>query len=85
METHEPDGRQRRLLQRFLLNGSPHASLPRLKAGDRVRLRIVNGASSTYLWLRYSGGKIRVVASDGKDVVPVDVDRMIIAVSRPTM
>lgn len=67
--------------ERFLLNGSPHASLPRLKAGDRVRLRIVNGASSTYFWLRYSGGKILVVASDGKDVVPVDVDRMIIAVS----
>lgn len=66
---------------RFLLNGTPHASLPRLKGGDRVRLRIVNGASSTYFWLRYAGGKIRVVASDGKDVVPVNVDRMIIAVS----
>lgn len=66
---------------RFLLNGTPHASLPRLKGGDRVRLRIVNGASSTYFWLRYAGGKIRVVASDGKDVVPVDVDRMMIAVS----
>lgn len=66
---------------RFLLNGTPQASLPRLKGGDRIRLRIVNGASSTYFWLRYAGGKIRVVASDGKDVVPVDVDRMIIAVS----
>lgn len=67
--------------ERFLLNGSPQASLPRLKGGDRIRLRIVNGASSTYFWLRYAGGKIRVVASDGKDVVPVDVDRMMIAVS----
>lgn len=66
---------------RFLLNGTPQASLPRLKGGDHIRLRIVNGASSTYFWLRYAGGKIRVVASDGKDVVPVDVDRMIIAVS----
>ncbi|WP_295927866.1 multicopper oxidase domain-containing protein [uncultured Akkermansia sp.] len=66
---------------RFLLNGTPQASLPRLKGGDRIRLRIVNGASSTYFWLRYAGGKIRVVASDGKDVVPVDVDRMMIAVS----
>ena len=65
----------------FLLNGIPRASLPRLRGGDRIRLRIVNGASSTYFWLRYAGGKIRVVASDGKDVVPVDVDRMIIAVS----
>ncbi len=67
--------------ERFLLNGSSQASLPRLKGGDRLRLRIVNGASSTYFWLRYAGGKIRVVASDGKDVVPVDVDRMMIAVS----
>lgn len=66
---------------RFLLNGTPQASLPRLKGGDHIRLRIVNGASSTYFWLRYAGGKIRVVASDGKDVVPVDVDRMMIAVS----
>ena len=66
---------------RFLLNGTPQATMPRLKGGDRIRLRIVNGASSTYFWLRYAGGKIRVVASDGKDVVPVDVDRMIIAVS----
>ena len=65
----------------FLLNGIPRASLPRLRGGDRIRLRIVNGASSTYFWLRYAGGKIRVVASDGKDVVPVDVDRMVIAVS----
>lgn len=67
--------------ERFLLNGSPQAVLPRLKAGDRIRLRIVNGASSTYFWLRYAGGRIRVTASDGKDVVPVDVDRMMIAVS----
>lgn len=67
--------------ERFLLNGTPKAILPRLKAGYRIRLRIVNGASSTYFWLRYAGGKIRVVTSDGKDVVPVDVDRMMIAVS----
>ena len=31
--------------------------------------------------LRYSGGKITVVASDGNDVEPVEVDRLIIAVS----
>ena len=51
------------------------------RAGDKVRLRIINGSSSTYFWLRYAGGKMTVVASDGKDVVPVEVDRMIIGVS----
>jgi len=54
---------------------------PQLRAGDKVRLRIINGSSSTYFWLRYAGGKMAVVASDGKDVAPVEVDRMIIGVS----
>src|ERR1700722_2493630 len=66
---------------RFLVNGRPGDVQPRFHAGDRVRLRIINGSSSTYFWLRYGGGKMTVVASDGKDVVPVEVDRMIIGVS----
>ena len=52
-----------------------------LKAGDKVRLRISNGGASSYFWLRYAGGKITVVANDGNDVEPVEVDRLIIAVS----
>ena len=66
---------------RFLVNGRPGDTEPQFHAGDRVRLRIINGSSSTYFWLRYGGGKMTVVASDGKDVVPVEVDRMIIGVS----
>lgn len=65
----------------FLINGRRTQKQPRLHAGDRIRLRIVNGASSTYFWLQYAGGKITVVAADGKDIVPVEVDRMMIAVS----
>ncbi len=57
------------------INGKP------LKAGDKIRLRISNGGASSYFWLRYAGGKITVVANDGNDMVPVDVDRLIIAVS----
>lgn len=52
-----------------------------LKAGDKVRLRVSNGGASSYFWLRYAGGKMTVVASDGNDVEPVEVDRLIIAVS----
>lgn len=65
----------------FLLNGATEQSLSKLHAGDKIRLRIVNGGSSTYFWLQYAGGKITVVAADGKDIDPVEVDRMIIAVS----
>lgn len=65
----------------FLANGERDTYIAPFKAGQKVRLRIINGASSTYFWLRYAGGKITVVASDGKDVEPVEADRMIIAVS----
>lgn len=66
----------------FLVNGKNQYQVPnKLKAGDKVRLRIANGGASTYFWLTYAGGKITVVANDGNDVVPVEVDRLIIAVS----
>jgi len=42
---------------------------------------VINGSSSTYFWLRYAGGAITVVATDGKEVVPVEVDRLIVGVS----
>jgi CopA family copper-resistance protein len=66
----------------FLVNGKNQYQAPNnLKAGDKVRLRIANGGASTYFWLTYAGGKITVVGTDGNDVTPVEVDRLIIAVS----
>jgi CopA family copper-resistance protein len=65
----------------FLLNGRNQSQQPQFKAGDKVRLRIANAGASNYFWLKYAGGKITVVATDGNDVEPVEVDRLIIAVS----
>lgn len=65
----------------FLLNGKNQQEQPQFRAGDKVRLRIANAGASDYFWLSYAGGKITVVASDGNDVEPVEVDRLIIAVS----
>ncbi|WP_342084883.1 multicopper oxidase domain-containing protein [Dyadobacter sp. OTU695] len=66
---------------RFLINGKNESQLSQFKPGDKVRLRISNGGASTYFWLTYAGGKMTVVASDGNEVEPVEVDRLIIAVS----
>jgi len=66
---------------KFLINGKNQNEQPQYKAGDQVRLRIANAGASSYFWLTYSGGTITVVASDGNDVEPVEVDRLIIAVS----
>lgn len=75
---------------KFLINGTSESQVPSplgraeggaFKAGDKVRLQISNGGASSYFWLTYAGGKITVVASDGNDVEPVEVDRLIIGVS----
>jgi FtsP/CotA-like multicopper oxidase with cupredoxin domain len=71
---------------KILMNGKPvseikHIDKQPLKAGDKVRLRISNGGASSYFWLTYAGGKITVVANDGNDVEPVEIDRLMIAVS----
>lgn len=66
---------------KFLINGKNESQLSQFKGGDKVRLRISNGGASSYFWLTYAGGKITVVASDGNDVEPVEVDRLLIAVS----
>jgi len=67
--------------EKFLINGTSESQLSQFEAGDKVRLRISNGGASSYFWLTYAGGKITVVANDGNDVEPVEVDRLIIGVS----
>lgn len=67
--------------ENFLINGKNESQLSQFKGGEKVRLRIANGGASSYFWLTYAGGKITVVASDGNDVEPVEVDRLLIAVS----
>ncbi|WP_443943487.1 multicopper oxidase domain-containing protein [Pedobacter sp. AW1-32] len=67
--------------ENFLLNGENQLVEKQFKGGTKVRLRISNGGASDYFWLSYAGGKITVVANDGNDVEPVEVDRLIVAVS----
>ncbi len=66
---------------KFLINGQNEFFAQHFNAGDKIRLRISNGGASTYFWLNYAAGKMTVVANDGNDVEPVEVDRLLIAVS----
>lgn len=64
-----------------LTNGKTEIEQPQFKAGDKVKLRVINGGAASYFWLTYAGGKMTVVANDGEDVEPVEVDRLIIGVA----
>jgi FtsP/CotA-like multicopper oxidase with cupredoxin domain len=65
---------------RFLINGKPSAVLDALP-GQTVRLRIINAAASTYFYLQFAGGHMKIVSADGVDVQPVHMDRFLIAVA----
>ena len=62
----------------FLANGKLEDEPAGFAPGSKVRLRVINGSASTYFWLQFAGGQMSVVASDGEDVQPVNVDRMLI-------
>jgi CopA family copper-resistance protein len=47
--------------------------------GERVRLRFVNGAAMTFFDVRIPGLKLTVVAADGQNIKPVEVDEFRIA------
>jgi CopA family copper-resistance protein len=60
----------------FLINGhSPRENWTGLfRAGERVRLRVINAATQTIFNVRIPGLKMSVVATDGINVRPVAVD-----------
>lgn len=66
---------------KFLINGWRESEYPDVKPGEKVRLRIINGGASSYFWLQYAGGKMKIVAADGLDIEPIEVDRLLIAIA----
>ncbi|MDX5366060.1 MAG: copper resistance system multicopper oxidase [Alphaproteobacteria bacterium] len=67
----------------FLVNGkTPQENETFLySAGEKVRLRFINGSAMTIFDLRIPGAKMMVVAADGNDVHPVTVDELRIGVA----
>jgi CopA family copper-resistance protein len=65
---------------RFLVNGQPSSTLD-ARTGQTVRLRIINGAASTYFYIEFAGEKMRVVSADGVNIEPVHLQRFLIGVA----
>jgi CopA family copper-resistance protein len=65
----------------FLMNGqTPEQAWTGLfKAGEKIRLRIINGAAMTIFDVRIPGLKMTVIAADGQYIQPVTVDDFRIA------
>ncbi|SRX75314.1 multicopper oxidase domain-containing protein [Aequorivita antarctica] len=65
----------------FLVNGQQNPEYPDYKAGEKVRLRIINGSASTQFWMTFGGEMPTLVAADGLDVVPVQKNKTFIAIA----
>lgn len=65
----------------FLINGQKTNEYPEFKAGDKVRVRMINAAASTYFWLTFGGETPLLVANDGLNVVPVQKDKLLFAIA----
>ena len=64
----------------FLANGKLQDQLA-AAPGERIRVRIINAAASTYFYLDLAEQPLHVIAADGVDVQPVDMERLLIAVA----
>jgi len=67
----------------YLINGaSPAANWTGIaKAGEKIRLRLINGSSSTFFDVRIPGLKMTVVSADGQAVDPVTVEEIRLGVA----
>ncbi|WP_299079195.1 multicopper oxidase domain-containing protein [uncultured Paraglaciecola sp.] len=61
----------------FLANGQTSlALLPDAKAGEKVRVRLINSGASSYFDIQQRSGVFEVVAADGLDVQPIKVKEL---------
>lgn len=55
----------------FLINGKRDSQLVVAHPGERLRLRIINAASSSYFYVSIGGARMEVISADGQDITPV--------------
>jgi CopA family copper-resistance protein len=67
----------------YLMNGTTPAGnwSGAFRPGEKIRLRFINGSSSTIFDVRIPGLKMTVISTDGQDVEPVSIDEFRISVA----
>jgi FtsP/CotA-like multicopper oxidase with cupredoxin domain len=65
----------------FLSNGKRDAQLVVAHPGERVRLRIINAAASTYFYVSLAGLPMRVISADGQDIQPMDARELLMGMA----
>jgi FtsP/CotA-like multicopper oxidase with cupredoxin domain len=64
----------------FLANGKPETFIS-AKAGETVKLRLVNASTATYYSLQFAQGNMQIISADGIDVVPLNINDFLMAIA----
>jgi len=65
----------------FLINGKKDSQLLVAHPGERVRLRIINAAASTYFNVSLGQAPMQVISADGQDIDPVQAKEILIGMA----
>ena len=61
----------------FLANGQVESNIETHEESEQqIKLRLINGATSSYFDIEYAGGPMTIVSADGMDVEPIQVQRL---------
>lgn len=65
----------------FLINGKREIALTPARAGQTVRLRIINASASTYFYVALANQAMKVVSADGIDVQPMLANELLLGMA----
>lgn len=65
----------------FLINGKKDYQLADAHPGDKIRLRIINAAASSYFYLALGQAPMKVISADGVDIAPMLANEIFIGMA----
>lgn len=65
----------------FLINGKQEQTYDQFKAGEKIRIRVINAGASSYFWVNLAGQHLNMISADGIDIVPVHTPKVLIGLA----
>lgn len=65
----------------FLINGKKDSQLLVAHPGERIRIRIINAASSSYFYVSLGQTPMQVISADGLDIEPIQTKELLIGMA----
>lgn len=65
----------------FLINGKREHQIAEASAGEKIRLRLINAAASTYFYVSLGQTPTKVISADGVDVQPISAKEILMGMA----